>query len=104
MCYPMLTILLSGVAQLESLNLRIKIMKQMKLWTLAAILTLCGTMNALAQIDPQVTEIMRKCEKVMSNPAGLEMTMTVIKIKFGVSDDIFKFDPKNYPNAVIIRK
>ena len=44
---------------------------------LAAILTICGTMSALAQIDPQVTEIMRKCEKVMSNPAGLEMTMTV---------------------------
>ena len=34
---------------------------------LAAILTLCGTMSALAQIDPQVTGIMRKCEKVMSN-------------------------------------
>ena len=44
---------------------------------LAAILTLIGTMSALAQIDPQVTEIMRKCEKVMSNPAGLEMTMTI---------------------------
>lgn len=44
---------------------------------LVAILTLCGTMSALAQIDPQVTEIMRKCEKVMSNPAGVEMTMTV---------------------------
>ena len=44
---------------------------------LVAILTLCGTMNALAQIDQQVTEIMRKCEKVMSNPAGLEMTMTI---------------------------
>jgi len=52
-------------------------MRQMKQWMLAAILTLCGTMSALAQIDPQVTEIMRKCEKVMSNPAGLEMTMTV---------------------------
>ena len=52
-------------------------MRQMKLWMIAAILTLCGTMNALAQIDPQVTEIMRKCEKVMSNPAGLEMTMTI---------------------------
>ena len=52
-------------------------MKQTRLWMLAAILTLCGTMSALAQIDPQVTEIMRKCEKVMSNPAGLEMTMTV---------------------------
>ena len=44
---------------------------------LAVILTLCGTMTALAQIDPQVTEIMRKCEKVMSNPVGLEMTMSI---------------------------
>ena len=44
---------------------------------LAAILTICGAMTALAQIDPQVTEIMRKCEKVMSNPAGLEMTMSI---------------------------
>ena len=52
-------------------------MKQKKLWMLAVILTLCGTMTALAQIDPQVTEIMRKCEKVMSNPAGLEMTMSI---------------------------
>ena len=52
-------------------------MKQIRLWMLAAILILCGTMSALAQIDPQVTEIMRKCEKVMSNPAGLEMTMTM---------------------------
>ena len=43
---------------------------------LAATLV-CGAMTALAQIDPQVTEIMRKCEKVMSNPAGLEMTMSI---------------------------
>ena len=49
----------------------------MKHWILAAILMLCGTMSALAQIDPRATEIMRKCEEVMSNPAGLEMTMTV---------------------------
>ena len=48
-----------------------------KYFVLAAILTLCGTMSALAQIDPQVTEIMRKCEKVMSDPAGLEMTMSI---------------------------
>ena len=52
-------------------------MKQIRLWMLAAILTICGAMTALAQIDPQVTEIMRKCEKVMSNPAGLEMTMSI---------------------------
>jgi hypothetical protein len=44
---------------------------------MAAILMICGSMSAQAQIDPQATEIMRKCEKVMSNPAGLEMTMTV---------------------------
>ena len=34
---------------------------------------------------------------------GVSMTMTVTEIKFGVSDDIFKFDPENYPNAVIVR-
>ena len=44
---------------------------------MAAILMICGSMSAQAQIDPQATEIMRKCEKVMSNPACLEMTMTV---------------------------
>ena len=44
---------------------------------MAAILMICGSMSAQAQIDPQATEIMRKCEKVMSNPAGMEMTMTV---------------------------
>ena len=52
-------------------------MKQTRILMLAAILTICGAMSALAQIDPQVTEIMRKCEKVMSNPAGLEMTMSI---------------------------
>jgi hypothetical protein len=51
-------------------------MNRKKQWILAATLV-CGTMTALAQIDPQVTEIMRKCEKVMSNPAGLEMTMSI---------------------------
>ncbi|KWW24577.1 MAG: hypothetical protein AUK63_2743, partial [bacterium P3] len=35
---------------------------------------------------------------------GKSMTMTVTKIKFGVRDDVFKFDPKNYPNAIIVRK
>ena len=51
-------------------------MKQTRILMLAATLV-CGAMTALAQIDPQVTEIMRKCEKVMSNPAGLEMTMSI---------------------------
>lgn len=52
-------------------------MNRKKQWILAAILTLCGAKGTWAQIDPQVTEIMRKCEKVMSNPAGLEMTMSI---------------------------
>ena len=52
-------------------------MKRIKTLMLVAILTLCGVTSAVAQIDPQVTVIMRKCEEVMSNPAGLEMTMSI---------------------------
>jgi hypothetical protein len=52
-------------------------MRRLTKMIMAAILMICGSMSAQAQIDPQATEIMRKCEKVMSNPAGLEMTMTV---------------------------
>ncbi len=32
------------------------------------------------------------------------MKMTVTKIKLGLSDNVFNFDPKKYPNAVIVRK
>lgn len=32
------------------------------------------------------------------------MKMTVTKIKLGVSDNTFVFDPKKYPNAVVVRK
>ena len=32
------------------------------------------------------------------------MKMTVTKIKLGLSDNVFTFDPKKYPNAVIVRK
>lgn len=52
-------------------------MRRLTKMIMAAILMICGSMSAQAQIDPQATEIMRKCEKVMSNPAGMEMTMTV---------------------------
>lgn len=52
-------------------------MRRLTKMIMAAILMICGSMSAQAQIDPQATEIMRKCEKVMSNPAGIEMTMTV---------------------------
>ena len=44
-------------------------------------------------------ELKSKDEKV-----GATMTMKLTKIKIGVSDETFKFNPKNYPNAVIIRK
>ena len=30
--------------------------------------------------------------------------MTVTKLKLGVSDNVFNFDPKKYPNAVVVRK
>ena len=33
-----------------------------------------------------------------------KMRMTVTKIKLGVSDNLFVFDPKKYPNAVVVRK
>ena len=52
-------------------------MRRLTKMIMAAILMICGSISAQAQIDPQATEIMRKCEKVMSNPAGMEMTMTV---------------------------
>ena len=32
------------------------------------------------------------------------MKMTVTRIKYGVSDNVFVFDPKKYPNAVVVRK
>lgn len=32
------------------------------------------------------------------------MKMTVTKIKLGLSDNVFFFNPKKYPNAVIVRK
>lgn len=32
------------------------------------------------------------------------MKLTVTKIKLGVSDDLFVFDPKKYPNAIVVRK
>ena len=32
------------------------------------------------------------------------MKMTVTKIKLGLSDNVFVFDPKKYPNAVVVRK
>ena len=42
--------------------------------------------------------------EMKAKQSGVSMTMTVTKIKFGVSDDVFKFDLKNYPNAIIVRK
>ena len=33
-----------------------------------------------------------------------KMKMTVTKIKLGLSDNVFFFNPKKYPNAVVVRK
>ena len=80
-------------------------MMEMKHWMMAAVLTLCGWVSALAQIDPQVTEIMRKCEKVMSNPDGLEMTMSVearmvIKLT-GMTATVFEKNEKSKATMVM---
>ncbi len=34
----------------------------------------------------------------------VSMKMTVTKIKLGLSDNVFFFNPKKYPNAVVVRK
>lgn len=34
---------------------------------------------------------------------GARVTMTINKIKVGLNDDYFKFDPGKYPNAVVVR-
>ena len=42
--------------------------------------------------------------EMKARQSGVSMTMTVTKIKFGVSDDVFKLDLSKYPNAVVVRK
>ena len=55
-------------------------------------------------ISPRVFSCKYYFREMKAKQSGVSMTMTVTKIKFGVSDDVFKFDPKNYPNAIIVRK
>ena len=35
---------------------------------------------------------------------GASITMTVTNVKTGLTDDYFRFDPKRYPDAVVVRK
>jgi hypothetical protein len=42
--------------------------------------------------------------EVESKVSVASMKMTVTKIKFGVSDNMFVLDTKKYPNAVVVRK
>lgn len=42
--------------------------------------------------------------EIESKGGGVSMRMTATKIKFGVSDDLFKLDQKKYPGAVVVRK
>lgn len=35
---------------------------------------------------------------------GITMTMRMTKFKYGVNDDVFVLDMKQYPNAVVVRK
>ena len=52
-------------------------MKTNKQLLLAAILILCGTFSANAQIPDEVTNVLRQCSKAMNNPNGLEYHMTI---------------------------
>jgi ABC-type uncharacterized transport system substrate-binding protein len=36
--------------------------------------------------------------------SGATVRMTVKKIKIGADDKVFKFDPSQYPTAVVVRK
>ena len=38
-----------------------------------------------------------------SKQSGVSVRMTASKIKFGVSDNIFKLDMKKFPGATVIR-
>ena len=70
-----------------------------------AVILLCSPVTLLAQIPSEMLDVMKKCETKMDNSAGLaSMRITVTRIKIGVSDDVFKFDPKKYANAVVVRK
>jgi outer membrane lipoprotein-sorting protein len=43
-------------------------------------------------------------QELSASDSGVTMKVTLIKMKIGVPDSVFKFDPKRYPNAVIVRK
>jgi len=36
--------------------------------------------------------------------SGVSMRMTLTKVKVGVNDAVFKFDPSQYPSAVVVKK
>ncbi|MBR5655941.1 MAG: hypothetical protein IKW98_04565 [Prevotella sp.] len=69
-------------------------MKRITKWMFAAIF-LCGTLSAQAQVDPQVTQILKKCQEKMTDPRGVETTMTldvglVVKIMSGTITTVEK--------------
>ena len=98
-------------------------MKMNTRWMLTAILLLCSLLSVQAQIPAEVTDMMRKCKDNMTHASGIEMdhekmlireivtkegiakiTMTVTRVKYGVSDNVFMLDTSKYPGAVIVRK
>ena len=58
----------------------------MKKILLLVVVSIMTAMSAQAQIPAEVTEIMKKCDEKFKN------------------DNVFVFDPKKYPNAVVVRK
>ena len=56
-------------------------------------------MTVQAQIPAEVKDILKKCSEKNHYSGGAEMD-----IKLHVSDNMFVFDQKKYPNAVVVRK
>jgi len=42
--------------------------------------------------------------EMKTSKSGATMTLTLTKVRTGVQDAIFLFDPKKFPNAVVVRK
>ena len=42
--------------------------------------------------------------EMQAKDGPISMRITATKIKYGVSDAVFKFDPQKYPGAIVVRK
>ena len=89
------------------------LMKKIIVMVAVAIMT---AMSVQAQIPNEVKDVLKKCSETNQHSGGTEMDFKLhvgavitsmngtMKIKYGVNDNVFVFDPKKYPNAVVVRK